>query len=185
MSLLLIANDDYLILFRLTFANAPVNFNDNLTMHQLYSYAATYSVGRPVFVGIRIPKASPSDVQEFADLCAKHNIIDLYLWLSLRFPKLFIERDRALVLKATVVTMIERSLSLFTLTSKVSFHKSYLGTLRQLNRRITKREPIALPPLMYGEELRQETKRNLQRIHEDLWHIDTDSKHHKEEEEDY
>ena len=30
---------------------------------------------------------------ELTELCTKHNIVDLYLWLSNRFPGSFVERD--------------------------------------------------------------------------------------------
>jgi hypothetical protein len=47
-------------------------------------------------------------VVELSDLCTKHNIIDLYLWLSNRFPAHFVEREQAIAQKAFAITLIQQ-----------------------------------------------------------------------------
>lgn len=170
----------FFLLNRLTFANAPVNYNDILTMNTLYRYAAAYAVCRPVVLGVHLPRQLPTGVLDFGDLCAKHNIIDMYLWLSLRFPKLFIERDHALVVKETVVSMIEESLSSL-LRSEKSFRTAYLGTIRTLNRLATKREPVLLPPIEYGTSIREDMKKYLNQVPDASWYIDPHYPVNKEE----
>jgi hypothetical protein len=48
---------------------------------------------------------------ELSDLCTKHNIVDLYLWLSNRFPGNFVEREMALRQKAFAIALIQESLA--------------------------------------------------------------------------
>lgn len=57
---------------------------------------------------LRFPKTTPKDVVELSDLCTKHNIIDLYLWLSNRFPAHFVEREQAIAQKAFAITLIQQ-----------------------------------------------------------------------------
>ena len=56
----------------------------------------------------RFPPTVPKDVVELSDLCTKHNIIDLYLWLSNRFPDKFVEKELALNQKAFAIKLIQQ-----------------------------------------------------------------------------
>jgi hypothetical protein len=56
----------------------------------------------------RFPPTVPKDVVELSDLCTKHNIIDLYLWLSNRFPAHFVERELALLQKEVAIALIQQ-----------------------------------------------------------------------------
>lgn len=78
---------------RFSFASAPVDVRNQEAMNMLYYFAATYAMKRPIALNMRLNRNPPSMISEFSDLCAKHNIIELYIWLSLRFPKYFVERD--------------------------------------------------------------------------------------------
>jgi hypothetical protein len=136
-----------------------VNFSFNLAMGMLYTFAATYAAKRPVPLGIRLTATEPTDLEEFRELCLKHSIIDLYLWLSLRFPKYFIEKSIALELKAAAIQTIERTLSKKTLRNTYSIRFAYsrfrTGKAGRLG---------SLPPIQFGEELQQATKANLAKI---------------------
>jgi len=130
---------------RFLFANAPVNTQSSLNMNLLYQFAATYAQSRPVATNVRIPKVPPRDMVAFTDLCAKHNALDLYLWLSARFPKYFVERDICLEQKAHAVALIEGCLHKSTLDQEFSHVNSY----RKTRTRITAEGN--LPPLSYGD----------------------------------
>ena len=117
---------------RFLFANAPVNTNCTLGMNLLYNFAATYAQGRPVGTNVRIPKQVPKDVKEFTALCAKQNVLDLYLWLGLRFPKYFVARDTCLEQKAHAIHLIEECLHRSTLTQKFSHSLEYQTTRSRL-----------------------------------------------------
>jgi hypothetical protein len=54
--------------------------------------------------------AVPADVLELTDLCVKHNICDLYLWLANRFPGNFVERELAVRQKAAAIGLIQQGL---------------------------------------------------------------------------
>ena len=107
------------------FANAPVNTRDPLAMAMLYQFAATYAQLRPVALNVRLTRSRPRDLFEFADLCQKHNVLDLYLWLSFRFPKFFVERDLCLEQKAYAVGLIEKSLDTTLMQQKFSLADEY------------------------------------------------------------
>ncbi len=130
-------------------------------MKQLYTYAAMYAAKRPVPLGIRLPTRLPRALDEFADLCVKHNTIDLYLWLAFRFPKYFIERETALELKKNAISQIERTLSTKTLRDSYSFRRSY-GDMRY--KMMKKGDLLTLPPAEFGEDIRENTKRFVEMI---------------------
>ena len=132
---------------RFTFANAPVSLRDNLSTGILYQFAASYALRRPVALNIRLPRQKPRDILEFSDLCTKHNILDLYLWLSLRYPEYFVEKDLCEEKKAHAIAMIEGSLDLPSLQQKFSHSREY-QTVRE---NMLAGTPDALPPLEYGD----------------------------------
>lgn len=65
---------------RFIFSSCPVNISDSLSMTLLYRFAAKYAMQRPVAVNIRLSMRAPQNLEEFGDLCMRHNILDLYLW---------------------------------------------------------------------------------------------------------
>eukprot|EP01041_Mallomonas_annulata_P007206 gene7206-14696_t len=110
---------------RFTFANAPASTRDSMSMNSLYQFAATYAQGRPVALNIRLPKYKVRDVIDLTDLCAKHNILDLYLWLSFRFPKYFIERDLCIEQKEYAISLIDSALNNTSLQQKYNHIEDY------------------------------------------------------------
>jgi len=117
---------------RFVFANAPVNTNDALTMNQLYAFAASFAMKRPVGIAMVLPTLQPRDLFEFSDLCVKHNILELYIWLSLRFPQFFVERESCLVRREHTLGMIEATLMGSALKAKSSLKDDYLGLWKKL-----------------------------------------------------
>ena len=97
---------------KFTFCNAPVPIRDPHSMNALYYFAAMYALNRPVTSNIRLPKYPVTDMLEFSSLCSKHNLLDLYLWLSVRFPKIFIERELSLKQRTHSLALIEKSMQL-------------------------------------------------------------------------
>jgi len=94
-----------------TFCMAPVRANDQLSFSMLSQFADAWARGKPTALNIRFPPKPPKSVVELSDLCTKHNIVDLYLWLSNRFPGHFVERDMALRQKAFAIALIQESLA--------------------------------------------------------------------------
>jgi hypothetical protein len=77
--------------FRYRIVAAPIKINDASLMNILYSYISQYAQKKPVALNIRFPNGVPQTFRQFADFCAKHNILELYSWLSQRFPDYFVE----------------------------------------------------------------------------------------------
>ena len=144
---------------RFQFANAPVNTRDHISMNILYSFAASYALRRPVALNIILPRQKPRDVLELTDLCSKHNMLELYIWLSFRFPDFFIERELCLQQKAYAVNLIENSL----LSPQLQQNHSHVEDYQKVRRRFKKDFPDGLPPAEWGL-VRERTKEFLQSI---------------------
>jgi len=142
---------------RFVFSNAPVNTRDAQSMTMFYQFAATYAQCRPVALNVRLSHSRPRDVLEFADLCAQHSSLGLYLWLAFRFPKYFVERDICLQQKEYAVSIIERSLESNLLQQKYSHSNDYKKIRQYLN------DSDGLPPLSFGS-VRALTKEYLNKI---------------------
>lgn len=113
---------------KFTFCNAPASTRDRMTMTVLYQFAATYAQGRPVALNVRLPNYKPRDVIDLTDLCSQHNILDLYLWLSYRYPKYFIEREACLEQKQYAIKLIDGALHSSSLQQKYNFIYDYKRT---------------------------------------------------------
>jgi len=128
---------------RFIFANAPVNIRDSFSMNVLYDYAAKFALQRPVALNIRLSRSIPSDLDGFTDLCVRHNILDLYLWLSNRYPKYFIEHDLCLEQKSFAIQQIEATLVSSPLQREYSHSENYM--------RLRSKQGIRPPPENYGQ----------------------------------
>lgn len=138
------------------FSNAPVAIRDHLAMQLLYKFAATYALGRPVGLNVVLNRSVPRDLLEFTELCAKYNSLELYLWLSLRFPKYFIERDTCLEQKNYALDIIQKTLTSSKLVQQYSHSYAY---------RISREDSArSLPPIEYGEHILKSTKENLDKM---------------------
>ena len=144
---------------KFTFCNAPVNTRDSASMITLYNFAAMYALNRPVASNVRLPRAPVTDMIDFSSLCMKHNLLDLYLWLSFRFPKIFIERELAQHQRAHSLTLIEKSLQLSTKAFGTILDKTYKDTKRHL----TKAYSDGLPPEVW-RDVRNSTREYLSAI---------------------
>ena len=131
---------------RFVFSNAPVSTRDQVSMHMLYQFAATYAQGRPVALNVRLAHRLPKDVEELGVLLTKHNVLDLYIWLSFRFPKYFVERELALSQKKHAVQNIQLSLEGSLVQAKYSHSADYIKTRTKL----IARSVDGLPPASFG-----------------------------------
>ena len=103
-------------------------------MNELYAFAATYALKRPVRINIRLPSKLPNTIIAFSDLCVKHNIIDLYIWLSWRFPKFFVEKEICMQQKNYALGLIEETLMVTgaTFNGGNSLNDDYIETRKKL-----------------------------------------------------
>jgi hypothetical protein len=149
---------------RFQFANAPANLRDATAMHILYQFAASYAMKRPVALNVRLPSRKPRTVQQIQELCQKHNYLELYLWLGLRYPKFFVEREICQMQKVHALKMIEEALLM--ISSQGAYMSPTVGYKK--NRDMIHRIfPDDLPPIEYGFDIREATKANLLGVDKD------------------
>lgn len=111
---------------RFVFATAPCNIRDTVSMTILYHFAATYAQQRPVPLKVRLSRNLPRDLEAFSDLCIKHSVLEMYLWLSFRFPKYFIERDTCGRLMTHAIAQIEEVLMSSGMSQTYSYSDKYV-----------------------------------------------------------
>ena len=105
-------------------------------MTALYEFAAKYALKQPVALNIRLSKSLPTDIKTFGDLCIKHNILDLYVWLANRFPKYFIEHDLCLEQKKFAIKQIEITLKKSSLEKGTSHGRTYVKLRDRMSGRL-------------------------------------------------
>lgn len=101
-----LAVDDHLV-----FATAPCNLRDRLTVAKLTQYAAARAKRNRAYPNVRLPTKPPTKLLELHDLCSKHNVLDMYLWLAFRFPDTFTEVAIARAQKTKCINLIARALA--------------------------------------------------------------------------
>mmetsp|Transcript_29192 Transcript_29192/g.38387 ORF Transcript_29192/g.38387 Transcript_29192/m.38387 type:complete len:584 (+) Transcript_29192:508-2259(+) len=101
---------DLPVVERFKYCMAPCNVREQMQMRMLYHFAQSHSLGRPVSMNLLLPDQPPTTVREMQDLCSKHNVIDLYLWLANHFPATFLEIGLAMAQKEHVIGLIHHSL---------------------------------------------------------------------------
>lgn len=127
-------------------ASSPVDTKDSSAMNLLYKLAAQYALNRPIALNIRFKTTLPNNFFDFADLCASHNFLELYLWLSLRFPKHFVERELCIERKQFALKLIQQSLE----SGKIKQEVSHVAEYRKNFTLSKEADPEFLPPESYG-----------------------------------
>ena len=123
-----------------------MNTREDLSVKMIYHYAAQYALKRPVAINIFLPRNAPAVVEELSDVCTKHNIIDVYIWLSLRFPDLFVEREKALEMKQVAIHLIDAALE----SSLSQLRYNHSEKYQQIREKLQKSGDDLLPPLSSG-----------------------------------
>jgi Mitochondrial degradasome RNA helicase subunit C terminal len=132
-----------------------------MSMSSLYHFAATYAMRKPVALNVRLSRVKPRDVLELSDLCLKHNVLDLYLWLSIRYPEFFVERELCLEQKAFAIECIQESLESTHLQHKFSHSNEY----KNIRVKFLTGKSQGLPSLAYGE-VRASYEKNIASLNE-------------------
>ena len=99
----------------LLFCTAPCNLNDRFAVSMLNAYARARAGGGRCGPNVRLPKGRPSKLSDLHDLCSKHNVLDLYLWLAFRFPETFPDSAAATAQKQRCIALIAATLESRTL----------------------------------------------------------------------
>ncbi|CAM9884597.1 unnamed protein product [Discosporangium mesarthrocarpum] len=77
---------------------APVNHRDSLAIKKICEIAEAHVAGVPASLNLRIPRGDrvARNVVQLSDLCSKHGVLDLYAWMSHRFPRIQVTAERLL-----------------------------------------------------------------------------------------
>nr|CCA20210.1 ATPdependent RNA helicase SUPV3L1 putative [Albugo laibachii Nc14] len=95
---------------RFTFCMAPLNTRNMLARRIFQDYASAHAKLDRVKLDIYLPRYAPRTSEALRDVEIKAQIIDLYLWLSQRFPDTFVEQELAITLKTQVLSLVEQGL---------------------------------------------------------------------------
>lgn len=83
---------------RYVFCCAPVDNKSNFTCAMFLKYARQYANSQPMNVAwlcqmFKFPFRQPSNMSDLDHLLSIYDCFDLYLWLSYRFPDIFLEQE--------------------------------------------------------------------------------------------
>ncbi|XP_043468834.1 ATP-dependent RNA helicase SUV3 homolog, mitochondrial isoform X2 [Leptopilina heterotoma] len=104
---------------RYVFCCAPINRKLPFLCSMFLKYARQYSkndviTAKWVQQNIGWPQTNPMNIQELMNLEAVFDILDLYLWLSYRFPDLFSDGDEIRRMQENLDSLIEESIIILT-----------------------------------------------------------------------
>ena len=140
----LLASVDLPLQAKFKFCIAPANVNKSpLTATMLLKYAQRFSEGKAVRVGsiknwIKYPLSPPKNVQALDSLEKINDSLELYCWLSYRFPAIFDDLPNVNALMNEVADLIEQGLTYLKLSKTESS-----SLKKQAHRNETKESRVA------------------------------------------
>ena len=90
------------------FVIAPIDTSNRDIVLAMLKYVGHFVKREPVLVNVKLPKATSETYLHKLENCFK--VLSLYLWLSLRFPDEFVERQKAELLLERCTHCIEEAL---------------------------------------------------------------------------
>ncbi|VDN19509.1 unnamed protein product [Gongylonema pulchrum] len=103
---------------RYAFCTAPVDmeFDNGISRACFVRIARRFSEGQAINYNwfceiIQWPLPRPTSITMLLDLCKLYNLIDLYLWLSYKFPDMFPEREKVRQLGKLIESYISEALT--------------------------------------------------------------------------
>jgi hypothetical protein len=121
----------------------------------LRQFSEAHSVGKPMGFHINIGHSKVTSVEEVGKLCSKHNVLDLFLWLSMRFPGNHVEVASALQQKELLINLVDESLRASGSASNLTVSHNYQEhDLRIRNAYRRHLREIGMPLLEQGGEER-------------------------------
>lgn len=90
-------------------AHAPVGKSEE-ELEALLTYCTHYAARRPVPLDVDVPTRAPRGFPHFEAICKLYSTLDLYLWLQVRYPEYFTEKELCLEKKDLVLQHIDQYL---------------------------------------------------------------------------
>mmetsp|Transcript_8502 Transcript_8502/g.13041 ORF Transcript_8502/g.13041 Transcript_8502/m.13041 type:complete len:188 (-) Transcript_8502:1057-1620(-) len=120
-----------------TLCMAPVSLGSRWAQRTLSNFANKYAAGQaPGLDRKSIPRPAKS-YEHLNSLCHLHNELELFLWLSLRFPANFVEQQTALTLKEKAIAYINEGIAK---TSELKLRHCYIDRDKKLRKKWRKLE---------------------------------------------
>ena len=89
----------------------PVNTTDKRSMNLIAKFALKIASGGAPGLRARMSTTAPKSFKELSYLCDTHHELELFMWLSNRFPGNEVEQQRAFALKNHAIDLISSGLS--------------------------------------------------------------------------
>jgi ATP-dependent RNA helicase SUPV3L1/SUV3 len=142
---------------RYVFCCSPSDTDSAVAMGFLLRFARAHAKGEPVRLNVGLPVRPPMTEVALQKLEALYAVVDLYMWLSYRFPHTFCERDAAAQARERARYLIEEGLEAQT---RQAAERDESAVLRRPHRqpRPVQREMSAEEQLV-AEEARREERR--------------------------
>ena len=161
----LLAGVDMPLQAKFKFCIAPANVNKSpLTASVMLKYAQKFTEGKAVRVGsvkswIKWPLTAPKNIQALDNLEKVNDSLELYCWLSYRFPSVFDDIANVSALMSEVADLIEEGLNNLKL-SKTGFASIETASkierrenrIAKLNKQIQK---VSSSKLLTGEDIQE------------------------------
>lgn len=90
-------------------AHAPVGKSEE-ELEALLTYCTHYAARRTVPLNVDVPTKTPRGFSHFEAICKLYSTLDLYLWLQVRYPEHFTEKELCLEQKEIVLQHIDQYL---------------------------------------------------------------------------
>ena len=92
------------------FGQAPVQNNDKTHLQAVRKFAETYVNDHPMGFHVNLDVTRIRDLEDLKRQCSKHAIMDVYLWLHLRFPSNFVEPEEVWASKEYLIGEINETI---------------------------------------------------------------------------
>jgi len=140
--------------FRYHMLHAPLGKSDE-EEEQFLDWLHYYAAKRPVPLSVTVPTKLRTANYEFQRLCEQFGMLDLYLWLEMRYPVHFHQREECLEQREIALYWIDQYLQhrpaeLVQKTfSKESYHYQHHMSYKEARQSLGKKRPAKEYPDIY------------------------------------
>lgn len=140
-------------LFRYHMLHAPLGKSDE-EAEQFLDWLHYYAAKRSVPLSVTVPTKLRTANHEFQRLCEQFGMLDLYLWLEMRYPTHFFQREECLEQREIALYWIDQYLQhrpaeLVQKNFKESYHYQHHMSYKEVCRSLGKKRPAKEYPAIY------------------------------------
>jgi ATP-dependent RNA helicase SUPV3L1/SUV3 len=125
---------------RMLFLNAPIDTADPNSMRVAKIYARTHAKGVSVPLIVELPEKYPQNIEQLREVESIYKILDVYCWLSYRYPETFVNSNEARNYQSILLDMIQKAINkpvnrTFLLGNVKQIHSRYNNMQRRVHRK--------------------------------------------------